>query len=68
MLRHTLLQILGTLLLNADIEEREEELNADVEEREEEEEEKRVVSLQPASAQELRNYVRDTSGLDINDR
>ena len=55
MLRHTLLQILGTLLLNADVDERREE-------------EKRVVSLQPASAQELRNYVRDTSGLDINDR
>ena len=57
MLRHTLLQILGTLLLNADVEEREDE-----------KEEKRVVSLQPASAQELRNYVRDTSGSDINDR
>ena len=42
-------------------------MNAEVEEREKEREEKRVVSLQSASTQEPRNFVRETSELYIND-
>ena len=41
-------------------------LNDEVEERREEREEKRAVSLQPAWAQELKKYVRETGGSYIN--
>jgi hypothetical protein len=41
-------------------------LNAEMEERGEGREEKRAVSLQPASSQQPKNFIRETSGLCIN--